>query len=733
MTRLRSPHARTHGRRSRLLSALAVTVAILVSPLVSPASADDTGTGTTTPVTTVDAPATIEVIGAARVGETLTAEAGTWAPAETTVTYQWFADDVAVIGALEASLTLSPDFLAQHLRVEATGTVAGSPSVTITSSSTSPVEPGLLATTVPVVAGALAMDETLTATTSPWSPLADLSFQWLRDGAEITDATTATHTLTALDVGTRISVRVAGTSPGYQTAVVESDQTPVVPSSPFTRVPTPTIAGSARVGSTLSAAAGTWVPTAAVLFRWFVDGIEVADVTGETYVLAPADLGKSVTVEAVGTATGLTTTTSQRSSATPSVTAGTFTATPVPEVSGTARVGSLLTAKTGTWAPVGSLAYQWKAGGTTIVGATKSTYTPAAAVQGKTITVTVTASALGYTTKTVTSRPTAAVAAGAFTTVPTPVITGTVRVGSKLTVTAGAWAPAAGLTYQWKANGKPVVGATKSTYTLTSANLGSKITVTVTGVRAGYVTRTKTSTPTSATSAGVFTAAPVPTVTGTARVGSTLTAAAGSWAPSPSISYQWRANGAAIAGAQKSTYVLTVADHTKRITVTVTGKRSGWTSASRTSAATAQVTRTFATAPVPVITGSAQVGSILTAKAGTWSGSPALTYQWLRSGKAIAGATRASYTVVKADLNTTLSVKVTATRALYVTAARTSAKTAKVTPQAPAVCTVKGNRSSSGEWIYHVPGGQYYAVTVAEECFATEAQAVAAGYRKSKR
>ncbi|WP_346015061.1 hypothetical protein [Metabacillus halosaccharovorans] len=46
---------------------------------------------------------------------------------------------------------------------------------------------------------------------------------------------------------------------------------------------------------------------------------------------------------------------------------------------------------------------------------------------------------------------------------------------------------------------------------------------------------------------------------------------------------------------------------------------------------------------------------------------------------------------------------------------------------------IRGNISSSGEKIYHVPGGEYYDATVAEEKFCTQAEAMAAGYRKSKR
>lgn len=47
---------------------------------------------------------------------------------------------------------------------------------------------------------------------------------------------------------------------------------------------------------------------------------------------------------------------------------------------------------------------------------------------------------------------------------------------------------------------------------------------------------------------------------------------------------------------------------------------------------------------------------------------------------------------------------------------------------------IKGNLTTyNGEKIYHVPGGQFYDVTDAEEWFCSEEEAEAAGYRKSKR
>lgn len=57
------------------------------------------------------------------------------------------------------------------------------------------------------------------------------------------------------------------------------------------------------------------------------------------------------------------------------------------------------------------------------------------------------------------------------------------------------------------------------------------------------------------------------------------------------------------------------------------------------------------------------------------------------------------------------------------------------TPQPPARfaggCTIKGNRSRRGEWIYHLPGMPYYARTRAEDIFCSERDAQAAGYRRA--
>jgi hypothetical protein len=58
-------------------------------------------------------------------------------------------------------------------------------------------------------------------------------------------------------------------------------------------------------------------------------------------------------------------------------------------------------------------------------------------------------------------------------------------------------------------------------------------------------------------------------------------------------------------------------------------------------------------------------------------------------------------------------------------------------PGSLGLCLIKGNISDKGERIYHVPGGRYYDATVielskGERWFCSEAEARAAGWRKSK-
>jgi 5'-nucleotidase len=77
-----------------------------------------------------------------------------------------------------------------------------------------------------------------------------------------------------------------------------------------------------------------------------------------------------------------------------------------------------------------------------------------------------------------------------------------------------------------------------------------------------------------------------PSISGTAKVGRTLTATPGSWSvASPTLAYQWNREGAPIGGATAATYTLLPADAGAVITVTVTASAPGTTPGAATSAA----------------------------------------------------------------------------------------------------------------------------------------------------
>ncbi|MFT3888598.1 MAG: hypothetical protein QM713_10605 [Arachnia sp.] len=173
----------------------------------------------------------------------------------------------------------------------------------------------------------------------------------------------------------------------------------------------------------------------------------------------------------------------------------------------------------------------------------------------------------------------------------TPTISGTVAVGKTLTAKPGTWKPSgATFTYQWLRDGKKISGATKSTYTLTSSDKGKAISVQVKGSKSGYSSVTKTSSKTKAVKAGTLSSTPTPKISGSAKVGKKLTAKAGTWKPSGvKLSYQWLRDGKKIKGATKSTYTVTRSDKGKKISVQVKGSKSGYTSVTKTSKKTSKV------------------------------------------------------------------------------------------------------------------------------------------------
>jgi len=172
-----------------------------------------------------------------------------------------------------------------------------------------------------------------------------------------------------------------------------------------------------------------------------------------------------------------------------------------------------------------------------------------------------------------------------------------------------------------------------------------------------------------------------PSIVGSPQAGKLLAAVPGTWGGGKPVSfaYEWQRCDAAgrtcavIPAATARTYTPTAADVGHAVLVRV-GATTPSGTASSSSAATLAVASSGTpggAAPqprkLPSIQGSSQVGQVLTAQVGTWTGSPtSYSYQWRRcapGGTActpITGAGGATYTTTPGDIGSVISLTVTA-------------------------------------------------------------------------
>ena len=149
------------------------------------------------------------------VGRTLRADAGTWAPADVALGYQWLRDGTAIPGATGRSYRLRPADGGHALAVRVTGSLPGAAAVTRTSAAGTVLN-RLRATPRPRLVGPATLRRVLTVRTGVWTPKpVRLSVTWLRDGQVIRGAHGLRHRLTAADRGHRITVVVTGRRAGY--------------------------------------------------------------------------------------------------------------------------------------------------------------------------------------------------------------------------------------------------------------------------------------------------------------------------------------------------------------------------------------------------------------------------------------------------------------------------------------------------------------------------------------
>ncbi|SEB70626.1 C39 family peptidase [Arthrobacter woluwensis] len=331
--------------------------------------------------------------------------------------------------------------------------------------------------------GSPASGRSIQAVVADWEPDVAVSFQWLRNGVPVDGATSASHLITAADAGVTLNVRVTGAREGSESVHVMSGPL-MVPDQ--LSGSTPTIAGSAVQGGTVTALAGAWPAGATLSYQWLRNGTDIAGATQPTYVLTAADGGQKVSVRVTGTLAGHLD--AVRTSAQVLVLRTLTTA--APKLTGTVKVGSVLTAQPGAWVAGTSFTYQWLRNGAPIAGAVAAGYKLGPSDAARTIAVRVTGTKAGYAPA---SRASGAVTVPRVLAAAVPTYTGKALLGTVLAAKNGAWTAGTTFRYQWYRNGAAIAGGTRSTYTLASADLGARLTLRVSGSKAGYSPETRLS------------------------------------------------------------------------------------------------------------------------------------------------------------------------------------------------------------------------------------------------
>jgi hypothetical protein len=158
-----------------------------------------------------------------------------------------------------------------------------------------------------------------------------------------------------------------------------------------------------------------------------------------------------------------------------------------------------------------------------------------------------------------------------------------------------------------------------------------------------------------------------PSITGTPTIDRVLTGGAGTWPAAATLARRWLRDNQPIAGATAATYRTTASDVGHDLAFEVTASRTGYTTATVTSAPLRIKQGALRARTSPSIRGTRKAGHRLTGKSGNWTPTASLARQWLRDGMPIAGATGSTYRLTKSDRGHRVQLEVTAARTGYTT------------------------------------------------------------------
>ena len=233
-------------------------------------------------------------------------------------------------------------------------------------------------TVAPAVSGTATIGNALSSNTGTWTNANSYTYQWYRADdnsgtnlASIAGANSASYILTTIDAHKYLRVVVTANNGSGGTTTANSSYVAVGNSAPVNSV-VPSISGTAAVGNALSTTNGTWSDadgdSRTYSYQWYrADdnaGKNLASIAGAnsaSYTLTTSDAHKFIRV--VVTANdgngGTMTAASNYSAVANSAPVNSV----VPSISGTARVGNVLSTTNGTWSDADgdgrTYSYQW--------------------------------------------------------------------------------------------------------------------------------------------------------------------------------------------------------------------------------------------------------------------------------------------------------------------------------------------------------------------------------------
>jgi hypothetical protein len=92
----------------------------------------------------------------------------------------------------------------------------------VTSAGLRAVAGELIKSPTPTISGTASVNKTLSGQLGSWDTGVKFTYQWLRNGVEISGATAKTYRVTSIDIGKQLVFRIRATKDGFKTVVLSS-------------------------------------------------------------------------------------------------------------------------------------------------------------------------------------------------------------------------------------------------------------------------------------------------------------------------------------------------------------------------------------------------------------------------------------------------------------------------------------------------------------------------------